>query len=178
MKAGLVGGRKVQAGNASIFEGDRVLFLRNSDYYGVKNGTIAEVKRINESRGTLTVRLEDGREVTVSLRHYAADNIGLGYSVTSHKGQGSTVDYAYVLAGGAMQDREISYVQASRARNETRLFSDRMEAGDDLTKLTRAMKRSRKKELAHALFEENLHHHHLEQENHHEYQQHRQQLVI
>jgi conjugative relaxase-like TrwC/TraI family protein len=169
-KAGLVGGRSLQAGNARVFRGDRILFLRNSSYYGVKNGTVAEVKRINEARGTLTARLDDGREVTVSLRHYGADNIGLGYSVTSHKGQGTTVDYAFVLAGGAMQDREISYVQASRARNETRIFTDRMEAGDDLTKLTRAMKRSRKKELAHTLLAEN-HHHHLEQEKHHEYRQ-------
>ena len=37
--------------------------------------------------------------------------------------------YDFVLAGGGMQDRHLTYVQASRARGETRLFIDRLEAG-------------------------------------------------
>jgi hypothetical protein len=61
---------------------------------------------------------------------------------------------SFVLVSGPMQDREISYVQASRAREETRLFTDRMEAGDDLAELVRQMSTSRQKFLAHDLLVE------------------------
>jgi hypothetical protein len=48
-----------------------------------------------------------------------------------------------------MSDREQSYVQASRARGQCRLYTDRSEAGDEMTDLARQMSRSRQKHLAH-----------------------------
>ena len=72
----------------------------------------------------------------------------LGYAVTTHKSQGTTVQDTFILAGGAMQDRELSYVQASRARGNTRFYTDRIEAGEDLIELTRQMSQSREKDLA------------------------------
>ena len=59
-----------------------------------------------------------------------------------------TVQNTFVLAGGAMQDRELSYVQASRARGDVRFFTDEMEAGEDLAQLSRQVETSRRKDLA------------------------------
>jgi len=92
------------------------------------------------------VRFDDGRLAVIPLSDFK--NVSLGYAVTTHKAQGVTVDRAFVLLGGPMQDRELSYVQASRARTETRLYADRETAGDNLVDLTRAMQRSRPKILA------------------------------
>jgi hypothetical protein len=48
-----------------------------------------------------------------------------------------------------MQDREISFVQASRARGVTRFFTDRLEAGAKLETLCKQFAKSRAKDLAH-----------------------------
>jgi hypothetical protein len=52
-----------------------------------------------------------------------------------------------------MQDLHSSYVQASRARHETHIFTDRLSAGDDLTDLARQMSRAREKVFAHEILE-------------------------
>ncbi|HQH29102.1 MAG TPA: hypothetical protein PLP17_17040, partial [Oligoflexia bacterium] len=77
------------------------------------------------------------------------DHLKLGYAVTTHKSQGVTIENSYILAGGPMQDREFTYVQASRARGISRIFVDRDEAGDELVDLVRSMNKSRQKNLAH-----------------------------
>lgn len=50
-----------------------------------------------------------------------------------------------------MQDRELAYVQASRARGETRIYIDRLEAGHTLAALSQRMNVSHQKELASSL---------------------------
>ena len=62
-----------------------------------------------------------------------------------------------LLAGGPMQDAEISYVQLSRARQETHLFCDAAEAGEGLKELAKQMGRSRQKDLAHDVLEDARH---------------------
>jgi ATP-dependent exoDNAse (exonuclease V) alpha subunit len=88
-----------------------------------------------------------GDFVHVPLKSYKS--LQLGYALTTHKGQGTTVDNAYLLVGGKMQDRELSYVQASRARISTRIYTDRHEAGKELAGLVKQMTKSREKILAH-----------------------------
>jgi len=92
------------------------------------------------------VRLDDGNTVTIPLLRY--NDIQLGYAITAHKAQGATVENAYVLLGGRMQDRELSYVQLSRARGETRLFVQDGHDDRRLKSLVDAMSRSREKQLA------------------------------
>jgi ATP-dependent exoDNAse (exonuclease V) alpha subunit len=101
---------------------------------------------IDEKRKRLTLRFDDGRVAEIPVSKFK--DISLGYAVTTHKAQGVTVDSAFVLLGGPMQDKELSYVQASRARQETRLYADRDTAGDDLADVSRVMQRPRTKELA------------------------------
>lgn len=54
---------------------------------------------------------------------------------------------AYVLLGGGMQDLHLSYVQASRAVESTRFYTDYFETGNDLFGIARKMTRSREKKM-------------------------------
>lgn len=145
-QAGLLGSRKVALHAVTLSTGDRVLFTQNSRLYRVKNGSLGTVETVDPVRNTLTARLDEGDRVTIPLAHYP--HVTLGYAITTHKGQGVTAENAYVLVGGPMQDRELSYVQMSRTRGETRVYTDREAAGKGLTELARQMSQSRQKELA------------------------------
>ena len=84
--------------------------------------------------------------MTVELSKY--QHIDIGYSLTCHKVQGKTTEHAFALLGGSMTDRELTYVACSRAKGRTRVYCDRLEAGEGLEDLIRSMARSRQKELA------------------------------
>ena len=157
--AGELGRKSTMVGEERMFEGDRVLFTKNSRLYGIANGDFATVEAIRSPRhprdsASLSVRLDSSsvgspERVTVSLADYHASEVRLGYASTTHKSQGSTVDRTFVLAGGWMQDSEATYVQMSRHREACHIFVSEPEAGEDLCEMVRAMKKSRAQELAH-----------------------------
>lgn len=135
-------------GERTFADGDRVVFLRNSHDLDVKNGTTGEVLKVDDR--ILRVQLDDGSERIVNHAfHY--NHFDHGYALTVHKSQGATVDRAHVVAG-EITGREWSYVAASRAREETRVYttSDHMgrEAGQALEKtdLAHDMARSHAKD--------------------------------
>ena len=145
---------------AEVHAGDRVLFTRNDKRLGVHNGdlaTVIKVTTVDEDgprRGEIvTVKLDSGELLTVALATYDRNDIRLGYCVTTHKAQGATVENAYVFSHGAMIDAQMAYVQASRARDKTRIYTTREEAGPELSDLAQAMSRSRKKAMAHDAIE-------------------------
>jgi ATP-dependent exoDNAse (exonuclease V) alpha subunit len=101
---------------------------------------------MNGIKNTMSIKLDDGKKVCIPIKGYA--EIKLGYAVTTHKGQGMTVKNSYILLGGSCQDREMSYVQLSRARDLTKLFIDKFEAGDNNRDIIAQMNRSNQKDLA------------------------------
>lgn len=144
-----LGEDSVKVNGTHFHQGDRVLFTKNSRKAGVKNGSLGTISKLNKT--SLTVKLDTGAEVKIDLKAY--QDVRLGYAMTTHKSQGSTFENVHALLGGNMQDRELSYVQASRAKNETRFYIDKSEAGEDLKELTKQMERSREKTLATSLIE-------------------------
>lgn len=154
-----------------LYEGDRVvvtcttgpgvvvppkpvarIFTPTKPVAGINNGDLGTVLKIDPVRKTLTVRFDDrAKPVTISTKYYR--DLALGYAVTTHRAQGVTTENAFVLIGGAMQDRETTFVQASRARGVTRLFTDRLEAGPKLENLCRQVEKSRAKDLAHDILD-------------------------
>jgi conjugative relaxase-like TrwC/TraI family protein len=146
-RAGAVTGPPVRLDGSEVAAGDRVLFTRNSRLLGVTNGSLGTVVRADPGRRRLAVRLDGGPVVSVPVADYP--HLRPGYAVTTHRAQGATAAHAYVLAGGAMTDRELTYVQLSRARGTTRVYVDRLSAGESLGDLARAMTRSRQHRLAH-----------------------------
>lgn len=132
--------------------GDVVMFTKISRVFGVTNGDRGVVTGFNRLRKTVTVILERTQKpVHLSYRSYT--DIDLAYAMTVHKAQGISVMSVYVLLGGSMQDRHLSYVQTTRASESTRLYVDRQSAGYGLGHLFRDMARERPKLLAHELLE-------------------------
>lgn len=151
MLAGGLGKQALAVAGSDFHRGDRLLFTRNSKRYGVQNGSLGTVTEVDAANQILTVKLDQGKLVLVPVKDYA--HLKLGYAMTTHKSQGATTENAYVLLGGPSQDRELSYVQASRARGSTRFFLDKLEAGEDLRDLCKQLERSRQKDLSHDLLE-------------------------
>ena len=156
-------GARFTAGQRTYYEGDRVLFNASSRRLGVLNGDFGTVETVHGNR--FCVRL-DRQQTTVlgrsdiriilgnkdlTLRAFGEERelLRLGYATTAHKAQGATVERAFVFAGGSMEDREMAYVQMSRARELAYIITDEATAGEDLTELARSMERSNQKLLAH-----------------------------
>ena len=130
---------------------------------GIENGNRATITDINNVKRTMTLRLDTpptqqnkGRKsvsnsVTVSFRELGPEQLTLGYAATTHKMQGQSIPRAYCLLGGNLTNQELTYVQVTRAQQETHLFVDRDHAGRQLADLEAAMKRSGKKQMAHEL---------------------------
>lgn len=145
--AGLVDKQFIRCGEEKLHLGDRVVCTRNHDALGLRNGAFGEVKAIDQIHKTVILQMDGGEEVWVPLVKY--DSIRLGYGVTIHRAQGATVEHCYTLIGGPHQDREMAYVQVSRARAKTHLYTNMFEAGENLSGLAAQIKRSRYDELAH-----------------------------
>jgi conjugative relaxase-like TrwC/TraI family protein len=145
-RAGELGSASAKVEGVPIWTNDRVVFGKNDRRLHVKNGDLGTVLAIDERKNTMTVRLDRDDIVTVGLDDYS--HVRLAYAITCHKAQGKTTENAFALVGGSMTDRELTYVVASRARGETRLYCDRLEAGEGLEDLVRCMSKSRQKELA------------------------------
>ena len=65
------------------------------------------------------------------------DGLTSDYAMTPHRGQSQAVANSYVLLGGKMTDRELSYVQSSRHREKLHLYASEQEVGENLTELAR-----------------------------------------
>lgn len=148
--------------DAHVHKGDCVILRQNSRKLGVQNGNRGTVVDTNRFLKTLTVELDDGPRVTLPLRSYNiryGDKRGncaveLGYATTTHSAQGATTERAYILAGGSMQDRELTYVQVSRHVKTVRMYTDQYEAGPELKGLINQVEQSRQKDLAHDVIRE------------------------
>src|SRR5262249_25266652 len=126
--------------------GDRILFRKNDKRLGILNGEKATVKEIDTKSETLIARMDGGELRVIPLRRY--EQVQLGYAFTTHAEQGDTREKSFVLVGGSMQDRELSYVQMTRHRAEAHIFTSVEDAGKSLETLAEVMNRSRQKELA------------------------------
>lgn len=133
---GRLGDSAAQAGHHIFFAGDRVLFTRNSTTLAVCNGDLGTVSAVQGN--ALWVDLDDSRSITLDVQ--AFPHLRLGYALTTHKAQGATVEKSFILTGGPMTDRELTYVQASRATDTTRWY-----VGQDLDEVTQRMTRSHEK---------------------------------
>ncbi len=107
-----------------IGQGDRLLITKNEHKSGLKNGDLCTVVGWdNKHPGCIAVRLDRDPQHLTILR---PDDLHLkhGFAITTHKAQGATVEKAIVL-GSEHTNREVSYVQASRARDSTEwIFTD------------------------------------------------------
>lgn len=151
--------------------GDRIKFGRNDPQLGgsgVMNGTLAtveSVRKIGRDDARFTVVTDDGRRLTFNASNYigkdendkkeAAPALSHAYALTVFASQGITVDGDVFVYGAG--DRALSYVAASRAKDNARFyidaapFAERAESDDRadiLTEVAKAMTRDTRKKMA------------------------------
>ena len=145
LQRGELGSDKLHIDGFDVHLGDRILVTRNHMPLCLRNGTIADVVQIDGH--SLHLRLDDGITIEVDTREF--DHFTLGYAISTHRAQGVTVENAFVLGGDlSMTDRELSYVQGSRAKTFTKFYSDALSTGEGIDGLAGLMNRTRPKELA------------------------------
>jgi ATP-dependent exoDNAse (exonuclease V) alpha subunit len=95
---------------------------RNDNRLSLYNGTRAVVTAVDVVAGSLTLRTDDERDVTVSALWAAQHDLSHAYAMTLHKAQGLTVDHA-LLYGSEALTREAGYVGLSRGRRENHVYA-------------------------------------------------------
>ena len=98
---------------------DKIYFVRNDNFFGVKNGSLGIIRSIEGD--LLTVLLDTDKTIVFSLDDYSS--IDHGYAATVHKAQGITVDKTYFLADKYL-DRHATYVAATRHRDHLEIHYD------------------------------------------------------
>lgn len=128
IKAGRVTNGKhftTERGEIWVGEGDRLQFRANDKAGGVVNGSLGTVEKIDGDR--IAVKLDTGQRYTIDANTYT--DYQLGYAGTVYRGQGKTIDTAYVLYSQGM-DKKAAYVAMTRAREQTKIFVAREDAPD------------------------------------------------
>ena len=89
----------------------------------VKNGDRWHVTHASDD-GSLTVRRAYSKwRTTITLpAAYVAEHVDLGYAITAHRAQGSTVDTAHAIVHSPEVTRESLYVAMTRGRESNRVY--------------------------------------------------------
>ena len=134
-----------------IRQGDRVAMIDQHHQPGeqrVENGSLGEVLKVHES-GEALIEFD----ATGQQRLLAGEDLGrlrLAYAQHIHRAQGATVARTLVVTGGWQTSKEPAYVEASRAREGTDWFVNRVELGEEgqdserIARLAESMRRSRR----------------------------------
>ncbi len=132
-------------GRASFAAGDRIQFTGKDRKLGIDNGGTGTIRKIDGGR--VTVKLDGGKKAaTITFDTAAFDKFSHGYAGTIYKGQGATVDQAYLYHSEHWK-AAASYVSLTRHREGVALFVARNTA-KDLKQLARQMARSEEKRAA------------------------------
>ena len=112
------GSRKI-----ALAQGDRIMFTRNDYQIDVRNGQRGTVNEIDEKNKTIKVEMDNKQEKNIDTEKY--NHIEYGWASTTHKAQGATAEKAYVYGHTQepMASQQSTYVQISRAREETKIYA-------------------------------------------------------
>lgn len=120
-------GVRLHDGNEAS-RGDVVISRRNDRHLAlgrswVKNGDRWIITATN-SDGSVRVRRQHSRwRTTITLpASYVAENLELGYAITTHRAQGMTVDTAHAIVASPEMTRESLYVAMTRGRDANQVY--------------------------------------------------------
>ena len=108
---------QAERGKILLANGERLLFLRNENSLGVKNGQLGMIKDLKGH--IITLEMDRGDTLAFDTRDY--HDFTYGYAATIHKLQGATVDQSFVLATPHF-DRFITNVALDRHRDGVEVY--------------------------------------------------------
>jgi hypothetical protein len=114
-QGGRLAGPELDIGGRAYAVGDEVVALRPDRRLGLLNGTRATVTGLDLEGRSVSVLTQSGKALEIPASYLEEGHLGWGYATTLHKGQGSTVDRAFVLGGDGLY-REAGYTGLSRGR--------------------------------------------------------------
>ena len=106
--------------------GDRIVFFKNDNDLGVNNGTQGVVSDVKEKG--LWIQVGDKQRVFINMSKY--NHVDHAYCLTPHKAQGLTKGHAIPVLlsrDGKMNSRNSMYVDISRAKFSSKIFTDNKE---------------------------------------------------
>jgi Ti-type conjugative transfer relaxase TraA len=116
-------GRRTKLKEARDFsKGDRLVFTRNKDDLGVKNGSIGTILSLDKN--TVEVSVDKGKTLTFSPHLFSF--FDQGWAVTVHKSQGTTVDKSFLLASHEM-NQNLTYVAMTRHREDVQVYGSTLD---------------------------------------------------
>ena len=111
--------------NKAFAQGDRLLFTRNDNGLGIKNGTLGTIIKLDQNN--ITVKIDDSQK-TVSFAPKLYPFFDNGWATTIHKAQGVSVDHVKLLASYELY-RNLTYVGMSRHRLTLEVYGSSLEFG-------------------------------------------------
>jgi ATP-dependent exoDNAse (exonuclease V) alpha subunit len=121
-----VRGFDTERGEVRLGVGDPIAFRATDKSAGIFAGSIGSIEAIDGS--VLTVKMGRGRKL-LKVNAEEFREFSLGYAGTIYRGQGKTLDQAYLLHTYHWRD-SASYVAMTRSRSETRIYVGRDQAAD------------------------------------------------
>jgi ATP-dependent exoDNAse (exonuclease V) alpha subunit len=103
-------------------KGDRLVFTRNKQDLGVKNGSIGTILSLESNK--IEVELDQGDKVSFSPQMFPF--FDQGWAVTIHKSQGTTVDKSFLLASHEM-NQNLTYVAMTRHREDVHVYGSTLD---------------------------------------------------
>ena len=135
----------IEINGVKIYKGDKVINTKNN--YEVQpnifNGNMGEVISVDSNESRLVIDFYNIGEVVIDGK--ALDSIELGYAITTHKSQGSTIPYVVSCVDYShyvMLNRQQIYTMITRAKKkeififETRALNRAIKTNNVVTKRT------------------------------------------
>lgn len=135
----------IEVNGATVYKGDKVINTKNNyeTQPNIFNGNMGEVVAIDPYENKLVVDFYNIGEVVIEGK--ALNNIELGYAITTHKAQGSTIPYVVSCIDYShyvMLNRQQVYTMITRAKRkeilvfETRAFNRAIKTNNVVNKRT------------------------------------------
>ena len=102
----------------NVYRGDRILVLKNNYDLDIFNGNVGEVLAINKEDNSLIADFGRGE---VKIKGTALNELDLGYAISTHKSQGSTLPYLIYCIDNThyvMLNRQQVYTGITRAKKK------------------------------------------------------------
>ncbi|WP_022669782.1 MobF family relaxase [Hippea alviniae] len=109
--------------------GDTIIFLKNDKGLNIANGEIGKIESIEKDR--IGIIKQNRENVTINTNQNSKDvynYIDHAYAITTYKSQGQTTNVTiYSHSSETISNQESFYVAATRAKEETVIFTDNKE---------------------------------------------------